>query len=560
MFKIFRPFAVLVASSALAMAVPAFATEEDLQTSATALVQASWPSDGPGGAVIVTQAGEIIYSGTQGLADIESGRPITLDSVFRLGSITKQFAAALVLKLAEEGQLSLDDPLSKFVPGYPEPGAHATVRQLLNHTSGIQSYTSIPGWMTAENTSRAFTTAELIAEFRDFPAQFEPGADHAYNNSGYILLAAVIEAVTGQPWHVVLEEQITGPLGLSSIRYGVGEEGMAERALPYSRGPDGVIAAQPIHMSVPGPGGALVGSVRDLARWADALHGGRVLQPETYAQMIAPTQLPGGRTVPYGYGISTGDLRGHDVIGHSGGIFGGLTDSIYIPERQLFVAVFVNTDVPQTIPGVVARRVAAMAVGNPFPALTAIPVDQGALEPYLGIYSVANDDAEWRFSSRDGRLFMQQGAGTEQQILAAEGERFFYGPNSLTWYQGRQNGAGGVALDMHVNGSNEAVPMARTGPIPSPPTVSREVLERYVGRYQLEGTVATIGLTDDNRLTVQLTGQPGASPLRTVGPNEFAGDAAGVRITFEGDGPHATRLISRIGPSVNSGARLDNGG
>jgi D-alanyl-D-alanine carboxypeptidase len=551
-----RWLAFLAAPCWLALAASVGATEGDLRSRAEALVNESWPADGPGAAVIVTKGGETVYTGTRGLADVEAQRPITAETVFRLGSITKQFAAALVLKLAEEGLLALDDPLGKFVPGYPEPGSRATVRQLLNHTSGIQSYTSIPGWNVEANTSRAFTTGQLILEFRDHASQFEPGADHAYNNSGYVLLAAVVESVTGQPWHVALEERITGPLMLTSIRYGEQEAEIAASARPYSSGPDGLRPAQAIHMSVPSAGGALIGSVGDLAKWAAALHHGKVVGAESYAQMIAPTVLPGGRTVPYGYGLSTESLRGLKVIGHGGGIFGGLTDSLYLPEQDLFVAVFVNSDSPARGPGIVARRLAAMAAGQPFPEFQAIAVDLAALESFLGVYSVAEDEAEWRFYARDGRLFIQRGEGPEQPIHAAEGERFFYGPNSLTWYQGRRRPAGAVVLERHSDGSDEFVPLTRTGPIPPPPVVPRAVLERYVGRYQLEGTVATIGLTADNRLTVQLTGQPVANPLRTVGPNEFAGDAAGVRVSFEGEGPRATRLNSRMGPIVNSGPRL----
>src|SRR5262245_3311190 len=184
--------------SAVVLAPVAAAGEIDAP--AQAIMEAAFPADGPGGAAIVTRNGEVVFGSARGLADIGTGRAIDVDTTFRLGSITKQFTAALVLKLVDQGKLSLDDPLSKFVPGYPEPGGHATVRQLLNHTSGIQSYTAIPGWMVEANTSRAFTTAEMIAEFRDKPAQFEPGTSFAYNNSGYVLLAAVVEVVTGKPW------------------------------------------------------------------------------------------------------------------------------------------------------------------------------------------------------------------------------------------------------------------------------------------------------------------------------------------------------------------------
>jgi len=147
----------------------------DLRARAQAILDGSYPADGPGAAVIVTRHGETIYSAGRGLADVEAHRPITPDTVFRMGSITKQFTASVILQLVQEGRISLDDPLSRFLPDYPQPGASATVRQLLNHTSGVQSYTGIRGWMVEANTNRPFTTEQMIAEFRDLPSPTRPG-------------------------------------------------------------------------------------------------------------------------------------------------------------------------------------------------------------------------------------------------------------------------------------------------------------------------------------------------------------------------------------------------
>lgn len=556
MVEYLRGWLLVFALSCLWPAVPAGAVAEDFEKPADSLVQSSWPADGPGAAVIVTEQGAIVYGTARGLADIDTSRPITLDTVFRLGSITKQFTAALILRLADKGLLSLDDPLSKFVPDFPEPGAHATVRQLLNHTSGIRSYTSLPAELFGGDATRSYTTAEIIDLVREEPADFEPGTDHLYNNSGYVLLAAVIENVTGLPWHQALAEEITGPLGLTTIRHELEEGDEAARARPYSAGPDGVRPARPIHMSLPSAAGALVGSVRDMARWAHALHHGQVLSPASYAQMIAPTQLPDGRTVPYGFGLRLENVHGFDTIGHGGGIDGGLTDSLYLPERDLFVAVFVNSDSPRTQPGLATRRLAALAAGNPYPAFQQASVDPAVLVPLFGVYSGPGEDGEWRFYDRGaGQLVIRGRDEPERPVFPAGKDRFFFGPNSLDWFEALREPSGAIRLAMHPGGADEAVVYTRTGPIPPDPVVPRRVLERYVGRYQLTGTIATIGLTPDNRLTVELTGQPPGT-LRTIGPNAFAGDAVGVRISFEGDGPHATLLRSRIGSLVNEGPRL----
>ena len=205
-------------AASLAGAGAAAAPPADLGARADAIVGGRLSGRWPGRAVIVTRGGETLYRAERGLADVEARRPITPDSVFRLGSITKQFTAAVVLQLVQEGRISLDDPVSRFFPDYPQPGASATVRQLLNHTSGIQSYTGIPGWMVEENTNRPHTTAEMIALFRDLPPPTPPGQAWAYSNSGYVLLGAIVEQVTGQPWHRAVAERIAGPLGLDDDR------------------------------------------------------------------------------------------------------------------------------------------------------------------------------------------------------------------------------------------------------------------------------------------------------------------------------------------------------
>jgi CubicO group peptidase (beta-lactamase class C family) len=209
---------------AIALAGTAQALPADFKAKADQLVKKSFAADQPGAAVIVTEDGRIVYEAGQGLADVASKTPITPATVFRIGSITKQFSAAIMLQLVAEGKVSLDDKLSKYLPDYPQPGAGATIAQLLNHTVGVQSYTSIPGWMAEAKTGRAYTTEQLIAEFKDMPAPSKPGEKWEYNNSGYVLVGAVIERVTGKPWHVNVDERIARPLGLKTIRYGVFED------------------------------------------------------------------------------------------------------------------------------------------------------------------------------------------------------------------------------------------------------------------------------------------------------------------------------------------------
>ncbi len=474
---------LFVAAAALAAAISATAAAAeppaDLKAQADAILAAAYPADGPGAAVIVTRGGKTIYAAGRGLADIDSRRPITPDTMFRLGSITKQFTAAVILQLVQEGKVSLDDPVSRFFPDFPQPGASATVRQLLNHTSGIQSYTGIPGWMVEANTARAHSSAEMIALFRDLPSPSKPGERWAYNNSGYVLLGAIIESVTGKPWHRAVDERIGAPLRLRTIGYGVDRESNPAMARGYTSAEGKAQPAQRIHMSVPHGAGALVGTVRDLAIWAQALHHGRIVNPATYAAMTAPTVLASGESHPYGYGLGRGAVRGRESVGHNGGIFGFSTESIYIPADDLFVAVFANSDEPATSPTMVANRLAALALGDPFRSFKPVAVDQRSLAPLLGIYRIDETGATRRFFTRDGKLYTMRDDAPASEVLAGGDGHFFY-PNNNNWFRIVRRPGAAPVMEMHQTGDDKAELATRIGDIPpeAPAAqVSRAVLQ-----------------------------------------------------------------------------------
>ena len=543
--------AASIGGSAAAAAPPA-----DLRAQADAIVQGAYPADGPGASVIVTRGGQTLYTAGRGLADVETRRPISADTVFRLGSITKQFTASVILQLVQEGRISLDDPVSRFFPDYPRPGATATVRQLLNHTSGIQSYTSIPGFMVEANTNREYSTAQMIALFRDLPSRTPPGAAWAYNNSGYVLLGAIIETVTRRPWHQAVAERITGPLRLRSIGYGVEREGRPDMARGYTMSDGAVRPAMRTHMSVPHGAGALVGTVSDLARWNHALHHGRVVGPALYTAMTTPASLPEGRTHPYGFGLGFDELRGRPTIQHGGGISGFITDSIYVPAEDLFVAVFANSDEPATPPALVARRLAALALGQPYRTFTRAEIDMQALAPLFGVYRVGEAGVSRRFFARDGKLFTMRDEGGEREVIPARNDEFFYA-DGFTWFRMVRRSDGAHVMEMHQNGADEAELATRTGDIPAAPAaaaVPRAVLQSYVGHYETEGPAADVAMGADGVLTVQLSGQP-AIPLRPTSETEFTVEGVGARLVFHRENGQVNRFTIHQGGRQLEGRR-----
>ena len=551
-----RKSVVLGAAAALSVAGPAQALPANFKARADELLKKSFPDAGPGAAVIVTDEGRVVYEAGQGLADVQARTPITPHTVFRIGSITKQFSAAIMLQLVAEGKVSLDDRLSKFLPDFPKPGADATIAQLLNHTVGVQSYTDIPGWMDEKHTARAYSTGEMIAQFKDMPSPSKPGEKWAYNNSGYVLVGAVIEKVTGKPWYQNVEERIARPLGLTTIRYGVLEDQTRDMAKGYTESEGKVADAQKIHMSVPHAAGALLGSVEDLAKWNAALRHGKVVPAELYARMNTPTKLPDGTTENYGFGMGIREVRSHPALGHSGGIFGFSTDSIYLPKEDVFVAVFANSDSPATSPGMIVQQLAALAVDDPFPTFQKVALDAKAVEPWVGLYKVK--DGERRVFLKDGKLITQRTGGGELEAFAAGNGKYFY-PNSLTWFELKRDAAGTPVVAMYQQGSPTAEETPRAGPIPAELAVAdvpRDTLQSYAGLYDTPAGKLTVGLPAEGPMTVMLAGQQ-PIPVLAVTQTEFRLVGVDARIDFKVEDGKVTGAVIKQGGRELPAKRAD---
>jgi D-alanyl-D-alanine carboxypeptidase len=527
------------------LASAAWAVPSGFRAKADSYLKSSYPADGPGAAVIVVDHGKMAYAGGQGLADVPATRKITPATVFRLGSLTKQFTASVILQLEQEGKLSLSDPVSRFLPDYPEPGAGATIEQLLNHTAGIKNYTEIPTWMLSAHRAEPVTTAQLIAVFKNEPADFAPGTSWHYSNSGYVLLGAIIEKITGRPWYEAVDRRLEKPLGLKSIRYGVEERSIPQMASGYSEEGGKVVPARSLHMSNPNAAGSLVGSVEDFARWAQALHKGKVLSAANYARMIAPATLADGSSVPYGFAQGLGKLRGRDAISHSGQT-SGFDDAVtYFPSADLFVAVFTNSDHPVVPPSVARAKIAAMALGEPYPEFEKAAVPLSQIDPLLGVYKDA--DGERRFFEKDGRLFTRRTGSSDQEVFAAGNDRFLYGPATLAWFEIKRDPAGKHEMTMYQDPDQAPGLSTRAGPIPAEARVDipRAVLERYVGSYKTDHGPAKIAMASDG-LTIQV-GRQSPIPLLPVNQTEFRVEGMDATVVFRATAASATGFTFKQG-------------
>lgn len=521
----------------------------------------AYPADGPGATVIVVKDGEVLFEGARGMADLELGVPLTPDHVFRLGSITKQFTAAAIMLLEERGKLTVGDPITKHLPDYPTNGYEITIEHLLTHTSGIFSYTSIPGYMMGNEIRADLSTEELVDVFDDLEMDFGPGEQWRYNNSGYVLLGAIIEKVSGQSYADFIEENIFEPLGMTHSHYG-GSQLIPGRAGGYQAIEGGYTNAPFLSMTQPHAAGSLLSTVGDLARWNAGLFGGELLSEESVVRMTTEYMLTDGEGTGYGYGLSVREIDGTPVIDHGGGIHGFATYAVWIPETKTYIALLCNNPDNPTGPDYVVRQMAAKAAGDPLPTRTAIDLDAEALDEYVGVYTISETESR-SVTVEDGRLYTQRTGSARLQALAHSEDAFFY-QRSFSHFTFERDAEGRVTrMLMYQGGAEEAEVAQRTSDVvqaagdrPSA-EVSPELFDLWAGTYELQpGFNLTISREGD-RLMSQATGQQ-IIELHPASTTRYFITEVEAEIEFvPGDDGRASALVLYQGGREMKAARVD---
>jgi len=313
----------------------------------------------PGLQVSVRRHGAMVFSKGFGLADIETATPMTPASVCRIGSITKQFTASVILQLAQEGKLSLNDNLAVYLPEFPN-AQRLGLRRMLSHTSGLGNYTAVEfnQFLQASRVDR--NTTQLVEAMKPTSETlaYEPGTDWRYSNTAYVLLGVIIERVSGKAYAQVMRERLFAPLGLTHTAVDDAGEVVPNRANGYSNArPDvgGFRNASFIAMSFPGGAGNMRATTEDLCAWHAALLGGKVLPAEALKEMLTPVRLANGELptalrrgarepVHYGYGIGLEPRDGRPCVSHDGGIQGFASHLETLTDDQVTIASVINTD------------------------------------------------------------------------------------------------------------------------------------------------------------------------------------------------------------------------
>ena len=513
--------------------VQAHAQDEQAVREIDELMSKAYPPNEPGAAVVVVKGGKTILRKGYGMADVELGVKVEPDMVFRLGSITKQFTAAAVLLLAEQGKLSLSDDMTKFLPDYPSKGRAVTIEHLLTHTSGVKSYTGIPAWRAMWR--KDVTVAELIDVFKNEPADFDPGTRWAYNNSGYILLGAIIEKVSGMTYEQFLQKNIFEPLGMTHTFYGSASRVIPRRVPGYTMSKEGLRNAEYLSMTHPYAAGSLLSNVDDMALWDAALYTEKLLKQSSLQKAFTPYVLKDGTTTNYGFGWSRFVYEGRTVVEHGGGIHGFSTVGLRIPEDRVYVCILTNRDY-QT-PDDTGLRVAALAAGKPFRPAVAVTVGTADLEPLAGVYQI--DEKETYTVRHDGaRLTIQRSGGRPNEVFPLSPNEFFYDKEQLDRLTFVRDAAGKVTGLKVTRRFGPPTLAARTDkPLPKERAevkLAPEVLGRYVGVYETSPTTTFSVILKDGRLYGQPAGQE-ALELFAESETKFFLKVVDVQIEFQTD-------------------------
>jgi CubicO group peptidase (beta-lactamase class C family) len=383
----------------------------------------------PSASVAVVQHGKLAYTHAYGLARLDPRTPATPEMRYSIGSISKQFTAAAILLLQEQGKLSLDDTVGKYIPGLTE-GDKVTIRQILSHTSGYQDYWPEDYLMTPMRKPES--AQQIIDTWAKKPLDFEPGTQWQYSNTNFVIAGRIVETITGAPLMDLLTTRIFRPLGMQSVWNSDETKLTTADATPYIRNALGPLRVAPKE----GRGwmfaaGELAMTAHDLALWDESLIAQSILKPESYKQMFTEVKLEDGKGTHYGLGVEVMDRNGHRSIEHSGEVSGFVSDNQVLVDDGVAVAVLTNQD---------AVGAASIISNLASPVVLNIPLsapEQQAIDVYRGLQQGRIDRALLAPNLND--YFSPETIADFQSSLAPLGE-------PLRFHQSRESLRGGMTF------------------------------------------------------------------------------------------------------------------
>lgn len=395
-------------------------TDRTVERSLDKLLQSQFKAQEPGIIVLAARKGKVIYRKAFGSANIELDVPLKPEMVCRIGSITKQFTAIGILQLAEQGRLQLNDSIQQYIKDFPSKGHTITIEHLLTHTSGIPDYMSIdhPDPYIERHD---FTPEFLINHFKNARLQFVPGTKYAYTNSGYVLLAYIIEKVSGMPYHEYMKLQVLAKAGLQHTWFADELTVIPGRVSGYTRDKGFYQNTYYQSLSIGYGCGDLMSTVDDLYAWNNALLSGKLVKKETLEKAFTSYRLQDGTATGYGYGWFSANLYGTSCIKHEGQVSGFIAMEYYFPLLEVFVTAITNVKSGEDKTGFSDQRFGLLSqipktvLGNLLPK--EVPVADSVLDTYVGKYQTVIGQKTIAIKRMGHALYVDDGGAMRMHAL-----------------------------------------------------------------------------------------------------------------------------------------------
>jgi CubicO group peptidase (beta-lactamase class C family) len=507
--------------------------DEELVKTIDAMMSEYFKPDEPGAAIIVTRNGKPLFRKGYGMANLELGVAIEPHMVFRLGSITKQFTSVCILMLAEQGKLDFQDDITRFLPDYPTQAHTITIEHLLTHTSGIKSYTNMPEFMKFMRTDMSLE--ELIDVFKLQPMEFAPGTRFNYNNSGYVLLGAIVEKASGMTYTEFLQQNIFSPLGMEHSYFDMPSPIIPGRVAGYKPAAEGYENADYISMTLPHGAGSLASSVDDMAKWDAALYTEKLVKQESLKKAWTSYVLKDGTPTGYGYGWAVSNFQGHNMIIHGGGINGFVTEGFRFPEEKVYVSILTNRQ--KEVPNEMAFKIGALVAGKPYEEPVAMDMSPAAYKNYEAVYRNTPVGFDFPIMVEEGMLVAMMPTGSKETLIPVSKTEFATkGSVSRLIFELDDDGqAQSVTLRGFYGPGMVAV---RTDePLPSQREsieLDPAVVEQYAGEYELAPGQSIQFTLEEGKLIAHVPGQP-AYPLWAETETHFFLKELPVKFEFQKD-------------------------
>lgn len=506
------------------------------------------------GSILVADKGKVVFAKGIGMADMEWEIPNQTDTKFRIGSVTKQFTAALIMQMVEEGKIKLDGKITDYLPEYrKDTGGKVTIHQLLNHTSGIPSYTGLPNFFS-EISRNPYSVDDFVKKYASGDLEFEPGSKFNYNNSGYFLLGAIVEKVSGKSYDAVLKERIFEPLQMKNSGYDVHAAILPKRAHGYQKSANGYSNAPYLDMSLPYAAGSLYSTVEDLLKWDQSLYEDKILSAESKKLMFTPGLSN------YGYGFTIEDkpvgntAQKIKVIQHSGGINGFNSLMTRLVDNRQTVIILDNVGMGN-YHGKITTAIFKILSGQPFDApkksigetLMPIASEKGAaaaIAEYRKLKSSSAamyDFSEEELNRLGYNLLRTKRVKDAVEIFKLNVEMF---PASSNPYDSlgeayladnqKDLALANYKKALEIDPKNASALQAVNQIEGKTVKVDAAILDSYLGDYELAPSFVLTVSREGDKLFGQATGQ-GKLAMDTVSDTQFTASSIDATITFEKD-------------------------